>query len=160
MKKTSLLSALSLLGSVLSFPAFAQDSAGGSWVYGEDGSGEATRISASIAGQVDDGSSSTLTFFSNELTGRQAHLELPFPPDCETGCRAALSVDGGPADQVRATILPTADNILSFRGARDIWRSLDDADGLEIAFTDAEGHERKAIFAVSGLDLSALPGWQ
>ncbi|KAA0972433.1 hypothetical protein FPY71_04905 [Aureimonas fodinaquatilis] len=160
MTQTSLLLKILLMGPMFWCSAVAQEVSAGSWEYGRDGSGDATRLHATVAGKVDDGASATLTFYDSEIAGRQAHVALPFLPDCVTGCRVALSLDGATVETVRATILPTSDTTLTLRNARNIWRNLDNAQVLEIAITAEGGAKRHAVFKVGGFDVQALPGWK
>jgi hypothetical protein len=132
----------------------------GAWRYESEGTGDAQRHEASLEGRVDGNAPVTLTFASNALTGRQAHLQgLPEAPDCAAGCRIQLSIDGVAGDTARATPAPDDPTTLTLRDARGIWRSLEGARRLEARYPGVDGRERHAVFEVAGVNTARMPGW-
>jgi hypothetical protein len=130
------------------------------WQYGTQGTDETLVTFAAAPGITEDGQPVELRFSSSDLAGRQLRIHnLPGALDCATGCRLELMIDDTTSQVVRASFPPELENTLSLRGARDIWRSLTDADELNITYPLEGGSMTTARFTVTGLDPSALPGW-
>ncbi len=131
--------------------------AAGGWNYGSSPTDGGEAATARITGSLDGGGSVELVFTDDPTWGATATIEgLPGPIECPDGCRAGISIDGGPQTSVPAS-RPQAEEgqpVLSLRKPQDLWRGLDGARELRLALPG----ERTATFQVEGLDTSRLPG--
>lgn len=132
------------------------DAEPGAWTYAEIDGDDGTLQTASIAS--DDGSV-TLWFGSSELAGSTLRIAGADVPECLAGCTAEFTIDGA-AQEVRASSTPERPDEISFRGERELFAEVRDADTLEVVVGSGEVEEARAAFSVSGLDPDRIPDFR
>jgi hypothetical protein len=80
--------------------------------------------------------------------------------DCYGACRVAVTVDDAAPVRMAANRPDTDEAIAMFiDDERALWRMLDGAKTLSVAYPVKAGGTRTALFEVGGLDRGKLPAW-
>lgn len=139
----------------------------GLWIYNVEPVTGGTQLSAAIHSRdrVDsDGSGAKpvrLIFRDHPSWGRSSYLVMEAGDfDCYGACRVAVTVDDAAAVRMAANRPDTDEAIAMFiDDERALWRMLDGAKTLSVAYPVKAGGTRTAVFEVAGLDRGRLPGW-
>ena len=137
------------------------------WSYHDVAAGTGRQLTASIysVDDVDTGGRNParvrLVFRDHPSWGRSSYLVLQGGDfNCYGGCTASVTADDGQPARMAGRRPKTDDAIAMFiNDARALWRMTSGAARLAIEFPVAAGGARSAVFEVSGLDRSKLPGW-
>lgn len=144
-----------------------QSHAASLWSYNTQPVKGGTQLSASIYARDDidvDGSGARqvrLIFRDHPSWGRSAYLVLQAGDfDCYRGCKVNVTVDDGAAKAMAASRPKTDEAIAMFiEDERALWRMTRNAKQLTIRFPVKPSGTRTAVFEVSGLDRTKMPGW-
>ncbi|UNK42943.1 hypothetical protein MNO14_02230 [Luteimonas sp. S4-F44] len=103
-----------------------------------------------------------LIFRDHPSWGRSSYLVLEAGDfDCYPSCRVEVAVDDAAPRRMAANRPQTDEAIAMFiDDEKALWRLLDGAKTLSIAFPVKAGGTRTAVFEVAGLDRARMPGWQ
>jgi hypothetical protein len=102
-----------------------------------------------------------LVFRDHPDWGRSSYLVLESGDfACYGGCKVQVTVDDAAAKPMAASRPKTDEAIAMFiEDEQALWRLTKDAKRIAIEFPVKAGGKRTAVFEVSGLDRTKLPGW-